>query len=273
MQPHVSSYVPTDKQSQGFTLIELLVVISIIALLIAILLPALSKAKEAANEAVCMTNQRQVAAGMLAYEVDEGRLTLSLSELPGFSGLYSDAVALRNRPEDVRLLMKYYVDANYYRCGLLPFWDRSPAAIPANAGKNVYVDFDMIPGRWSSYKNGAYEEQRWTKSQDIWTYEGHKMRVMLGDHLVYDALSRTKVNHIKALQGYTFVDRKFFTDPGTFAATYYIDLVTPLDRRAQSSGNFAFVDGSVSNLAGNDDRLLDMLMPGRTDRILLPWSP
>ncbi len=273
MQTQTDGCVPTGKTTRGFTLIELLVVISIIALLIAILLPALTKAKEAANETVCMTNQRQVAAGMLAYEVDEGRLTLSLSELPGLSGIYSDAVALRNRPEDVRLAMKYYVDANYYRCGLLPFWDRSPEAIPANAGKNVYVDFDIIPGRWSSYENGAYDQQRWVKSQDIWTYDGHKMRVMLGDHLVYDSLSRTKVNHIKALQGFTFVDRKYFTDPGSFAATYYIDLVTPLDRRAQSSGTFAMVDGSVANYAGNDERLIDMLMPGRSDRIMLPWSP
>jgi len=44
----------------GFTLIELLVVVSIIALLIALLLPALGMAKESANKAVCMSQQRQI---------------------------------------------------------------------------------------------------------------------------------------------------------------------------------------------------------------------
>ena len=47
-------------RKRAFTLIELLVVIAIIALLIALLLPALLLAKEAGNNAQCLSNLKQI---------------------------------------------------------------------------------------------------------------------------------------------------------------------------------------------------------------------
>jgi prepilin-type N-terminal cleavage/methylation domain-containing protein/prepilin-type processing-associated H-X9-DG protein len=58
------------RKTQGFTLIELLVVIAIIALLAAILFPVFSRARENARRASCMSNEKQLALGVLQYVQD-----------------------------------------------------------------------------------------------------------------------------------------------------------------------------------------------------------
>jgi prepilin-type N-terminal cleavage/methylation domain-containing protein len=69
----------SPRAKKGFTLIELLVVVAIITILVGILLPALAKARAAARETRCITQQNQYSRviGLYAYDFKDRIATFS----------------------------------------------------------------------------------------------------------------------------------------------------------------------------------------------------
>jgi len=67
---------------KAFTLIELLVVIAIIAILAAILFPVFAQAKEAAKKTTCLSNQKELGAGIQLY-LNDFDDTFPMSEYKG----------------------------------------------------------------------------------------------------------------------------------------------------------------------------------------------
>ena len=72
----------TSNHNRAFTLIELLVVITMIAVLASLLMPALTSARERSRRSVCLSNQRQIYSGAVAFSSDhDGMLP------PGSAGM------------------------------------------------------------------------------------------------------------------------------------------------------------------------------------------
>ena len=81
------SSTATRGKRAGFTLIELLVVIVLIALLTALVVPAVRSSLERGRISHCMSNQRQLASGILLTAVD-GYRTLPPGTLIPYSGTF-----------------------------------------------------------------------------------------------------------------------------------------------------------------------------------------
>lgn len=97
---------------EKFTLIELLVVVAIIGILASILMPSLSKARAKGQQAVCISNQKQIATATVMYAENEVMPDHNMNP----SMWYNVLSPYTGNPKNNKLLMcpgqKYTEEAN-----------------------------------------------------------------------------------------------------------------------------------------------------------------
>jgi prepilin-type N-terminal cleavage/methylation domain-containing protein/prepilin-type processing-associated H-X9-DG protein len=132
---------------RGFTLIELLVVIAIIAILAAILFPTFMSAKEQGRQTKCLSNLKQLSAGVLQYCDDNaGAMPCVLGyyvspEKRDWAGCLHNVggsnvvCSIRNGG-----LWKYMRNADVYKC---PSDSRSPATGVTGSPVDFPISYSM----------------------------------------------------------------------------------------------------------------------------------
>lgn len=192
---------------RGFTLIELLVVIAVIAILAAMLLPSLNKAKERAQQARCMSNERQVLLGLRMYADNQEH---------GFPLVYERQTYISYQWISELLTLKYVQGEKVLQC----------TAQPLNYGFGNYVaNWNPAQGSgvpnaerlksWYSYQARARNMPRLgdTGTINVPITWGWWSPIMITGFLGGVNITQTDANWKKMSDSYTAVPRPILSCP------------------------------------------------------------
>jgi prepilin-type N-terminal cleavage/methylation domain-containing protein/prepilin-type processing-associated H-X9-DG protein len=167
----------------GFTLVELLVVIAIIGVLVALLLPAVQAAREAARRSQCKSNLKNIALGVLNYEVAKKTLPVGLVSQPEPVEAWSwstftlpfveqQAIYARLRVSQRRLadvfiagktnakeLEPLQTPLSIFRCAS----DDTPSLVPWDGVGGTRPVRTTDTGQWERHFRGTYASQLFTQ--------------------------------------------------------------------------------------------------------------
>jgi prepilin-type N-terminal cleavage/methylation domain-containing protein/prepilin-type processing-associated H-X9-DG protein len=140
-------------RQRGFTLIELLVVIAIIAILAAILFPVFAQAREQARSTACLSNLKQLGAGITMYRSDwDGRGPFT-GWPPSFSGVFNVHSPNSVYDQDWQVSIQPYIkNALVLHCpsDKTPYDER-----PVSYLYNPYMAINRVPAPEATFENAA----------------------------------------------------------------------------------------------------------------------
>ncbi len=263
-------------QKNGFTLIELLVVISIIALLLSILMPSLQKARTLAKQAVCASNLHQISIASLTYEIDNERLPMHYTENGGNAVPEGEGEPLKSWPDmvanvyslDTRpLWVPYIPDLKFFNCPMVKSVDYNIERAPLNCAR-VYAGYQFVMGYMRNRTTDKQWGNRWTKTTQKWTYEGKRFNVIAFDRLYYSlSFGHYRVNHGQnSGLSRVYSDYEKSRSTGWIGSLYSQYWMTGGDDlRLKMTSSYAFTDGSVQKLRGDDDQIVKVSTPSDQD--------
>lgn len=135
----------------AFTLVELLVVVAIIGILAGLLLPAVSKSKERGRQLRCISNAKQVVAGVYLYATDQrNRMRLPTPPAGAQPMMYVGGATGSGPAADTRPLYGYLKDPDVFECPS----DRGCNDWPAGSVNNACQQY----GSSYAYPDADYAE-------------------------------------------------------------------------------------------------------------------
>jgi prepilin-type processing-associated H-X9-DG protein len=221
----------------AFTLIELLVLVVLVALLIALLMPTLRSARETTWSAQCLSNQRQVALGLIAYSRDNKGYTPWMPTNNAHKYQY-------NEGWNGKLAILGYLTVNVYgqtTSGLLPAAGVTFCATEPNR-ESIYSVSSFQQSQWAALPGDTWRFD-WAGTHfgiNLWLYDYG--RWVGQEHVRFSTVRRP--DFLYMLSDYSGHGHRYMfhnKDP---------NFIAPVEMRFRHPGrstNIAFADGHAVN--------------------------